>query len=88
MKGFILGAGSIPLFPAAIDDLLGSEKWGSGPTGVVLRQQGAWTYGALANHFWSFAGDGQRDRRRQAEALARRKVPWRTSSKNFSRSAS
>jgi hypothetical protein len=33
---------------------------GTGPTAVVLRQMGGWTVGALANHIWSFAGDGDR----------------------------
>jgi len=27
---------------------------------VVLKQQGSWTYGALANHIESFAGSGNR----------------------------
>jgi hypothetical protein len=36
--------------------LLGSDKWGAGPTGVILKQSGPWTYGMLANHIWSFAG--------------------------------
>jgi hypothetical protein len=27
---------------------------------VVLKQTGGWTYGALANHIWSFAGDDGR----------------------------
>jgi hypothetical protein len=26
----------------------------------VLKQDGGWTYGALANHLWSFSGDDQR----------------------------
>ncbi|UCG67219.1 MAG: transporter, partial [Deltaproteobacteria bacterium] len=59
-NGFIWGAGPIFLFPTATDDLLGSEKWGVGPTGVVLKQEGPWTYGMLANHVWSFAGDSDR----------------------------
>src|SRR5262245_2716688 len=33
------------------------EKWGIGPTGVLLEQKGNLTYGALVNHIWSFAGD-------------------------------
>ena len=33
---------------------------GAGPTGVVLKQEGPWTYGALANHIESFAGDSDR----------------------------
>jgi len=57
----IWGVGPVVLIPTATKDVLGSEKWGAGPTGVVLKQQGPWTYGALANHIWSFAGDGDRD---------------------------
>lgn len=59
-NGIIWGAGPIFLFPTATDDLLGAEKWGAGPTGVVLKQEGPWTYGMLANHIWSFAGDNAR----------------------------
>jgi hypothetical protein len=39
------------------EPLLGAGKWGAGPTFVVLEQSGGWTYGALANHLWSYAGD-------------------------------
>jgi hypothetical protein len=39
---------------------LGGEKWGAGPTAVALKQAGPWTYGMLANHVWSFAGDSDR----------------------------
>jgi hypothetical protein len=56
-KGWIWGAGPVFLLPTATDDLLGADKWGAGPTGVILKQSGPWTYGALANHIWSFAGD-------------------------------
>ncbi|MCU7846132.1 MAG: transporter [Candidatus Thiodiazotropha sp. (ex Monitilora ramsayi)] len=59
--GWIWGAGAIALLPTASKDSLGSEKWGLGPTAVALRQQGPWTYGMLANHVWSFAGDDDRD---------------------------
>ncbi len=58
--GLIWGAGPVLLLPTATDDLLGSEKWGAGPTGVVLRQKGPWTVGMLANHIWSFAGTDSR----------------------------
>lgn len=58
--GWIWGAGPVFLLPTATDARLGTEKWGAGPTAVVLKQEGAWTYGALANHLWSFAGDGNR----------------------------
>jgi hypothetical protein len=59
-SGWIWGAGPVLLLPTATDDLLGAEKWGAGPTAVVLKQQSGWTYGALANHLWSFAGDENR----------------------------
>jgi hypothetical protein len=59
-SGLVWGAGPVFLVPTASDDLLGGEKWGLGPTGVVLKQHGPWTYGALANHIWSVAGDDDR----------------------------
>jgi hypothetical protein len=48
--GLIWGVGPAFLWPTATDDSLGTEKWGAGPTGVVLTQQGPWTIGLLANH--------------------------------------
>lgn len=59
-SGWIWGAGPVFLLPTASNDALGSEKWGIGPTAVVLKQENGWTYGALANHIWSFAGDDKR----------------------------
>jgi|CXWL01.1.fsa_nt_gi hypothetical protein len=57
---FIWGAGPVFLLPTATDDSLGSERWGMGPTGVILKQTGPWSYGVLANHIWSFARDDDR----------------------------
>jgi len=57
----IWGVGPAFLFSSATDDLLGVEKWGVGPTAVVLKQDGPWTYGALANHLWDVAGGEDRD---------------------------
>ena len=59
-SGWIWGAGPVLLLPTATDDLLGAEKWGLGPTAVALKQDGPWTYGALANHLWSVGGDDKR----------------------------
>jgi hypothetical protein len=56
----IWGIGPVFLLPTGTDDALSTEKWGIGPTAVVLKQAGPWTYGMLANHIWSFAGDGDR----------------------------
>ena len=58
--GLIWGVGPVFLFPSASDEMLGGEKWGAGPTGVVLKQAGPWTYGALVNHIESFAGEDDR----------------------------
>lgn len=59
-SGWIWGAGPVLLIPTATEDVLGSEKWGIGPTAVVLKQQGSLTYGGLVNHIESFAGDSAR----------------------------
>lgn len=59
-RGWIWGAGPVLQLPTATDDLLGEEQWGAGPTAVVLKQQGPWTYGMLFNHVWSFAGEDNR----------------------------
>ncbi|WP_455380148.1 transporter [Acidihalobacter prosperus] len=56
----IWGIGPVFLLPTGTDDALGTKKWGVGPTAVVLKQIGPWTYGMLANHIWSFAGDSDR----------------------------
>ncbi len=58
--GWIWAAGPVLLIPTATDDLLGAEKWGAGPTALALKQQNGWTYGVLANHLWSYAGDSSR----------------------------
>lgn len=60
LGGWIVGGGPVFLYPSATDSVLGAEKWGAGPTAVVLRQQSGWTYGMLANHVWSFAGTDRR----------------------------
>ena len=58
--GLIWGVGPALLFPTATNDRLGADQWAAGPTFVVLKQQSGWTYGALANHLWSYAGDDDR----------------------------
>lgn len=49
--GMTWGAGPAMILPRT------GEKWGLGPTLIALRQAGATTYGILANHIWSIAGD-------------------------------
>ncbi len=60
-SGWIWGAGPVLYLDTASDKYLGAEKWGAGPTAVVLKQTGPWTYGALVNQINSFAGDGSRE---------------------------
>ena len=59
-RGWTWGVGPAWLLPTATDETLGGRKWAAGPTAVALKQTGPWTYGALANHIESFAGDSDR----------------------------
>jgi hypothetical protein len=58
--GWIMGAGPVLLYPSATENVLGNGKWGAGPTAVVLKQESGWTYGMMANHLWSYAGERNR----------------------------
>ena len=58
-SGWIWGVGAAALIPT--DTQISSEKWGIGPTGLALKQDGPWTYGGLFNHLWSFAGSDIND---------------------------
>ncbi|NIZ60665.1 hypothetical protein DL239_06705 [Sedimentitalea sp. CY04] len=58
--GLIWGAGPAFLLPTG-ESGLSSEKFAAGITGVVLKQSGPWTYGALANHLWDVSGSGSAD---------------------------
>ena len=59
-SGWIWGAGPVELLPTGSSRELGAGKWGLGPTFVGLKQEGQITYGVLANHIWSVAGDSER----------------------------
>ncbi|HEU4712342.1 MAG TPA: hypothetical protein VFS76_12295 [Pyrinomonadaceae bacterium] len=59
-NGFTWAIGPALLIPTATDELLGTEKFGLGPTALVLKQKEGWTYGMLSNHIWSVAGDDDR----------------------------
>lgn len=56
----IWGVGPAIVAPTATGRMLGQGKWSMGPSVVALAQPGHWTFGALVNNVWSFAG--QRDR--------------------------
>lgn len=60
-SGWIWGVGPALLFPTGTNSFLTANQWAAGPTGIALRQQGKFTYGALTNQLWSYAGSGGRD---------------------------
>lgn len=57
----IWGVGPVMLLPTATNGTLGAEKFGIGPTAVVLVQPGKWTIGLLANQIWSVSGANDRE---------------------------
>jgi hypothetical protein len=60
--GLIWGVGPVFLLPTATDEQLGADKWGIGPSALVLQQDAqARTIGVLVNHVWGVAGDDDRE---------------------------
>ncbi len=59
-KGTMWGFGPVVELPTG-GEKRGTQKWGAGPSFVVLAQPGDWTFGALINNVWSFAGNSDRD---------------------------
>ena len=57
----MFGAGPVVLFPTASDEALGTEKWGLGPSAVVLTMRGPWVMGVLVSQLWSVGGADERD---------------------------
>ncbi len=57
---FVWGAGPVVLIPTGTNQYLGSQKFGLGFTGLILKQTGQWTVGSLMNHIWSVAGKESR----------------------------
>jgi hypothetical protein len=59
-SGLTWGVGPVISLPSTTVPTLGTEKWSGGPTAVVLKQTGPWTYGMLWNQIWSFSGNTER----------------------------
>jgi len=59
-SGLIWGLGPAALVPTGTDQL-GAHTWAAGVTGVMLKQAGPWTYGALFNHLMDVGGSGRQD---------------------------
>lgn len=60
-NGIVWGFGAILSLPTVTNDVLGLRKWGAGPSGLILKLNGQWTYGGLINHIWSYAGSGSNE---------------------------
>ena len=56
------GVGPAIVLPTASNpEILGSEQWSVGPTGVIFYGIGQWTLGAVASNVWSVAGNSNRE---------------------------
>jgi hypothetical protein len=58
---FVWGLGFDLAFPTATEDITGSGKWSAGPSALGVYLGKKWKIGALAQHFWDYAGDDDRD---------------------------
>ncbi len=56
----VWGVGPVFQIPSAANDALGQGKWGAGPAAGAQWTGEQWTFGALINNIWSFAGDASR----------------------------
>lgn len=56
----VWGIGPVFQLPTAANGALGQGKWGAGPAAGVQWSGQQWTFGALINNTWSFAGDASR----------------------------
>ncbi len=59
-KGLTWGAGPAFLVPTATDKFLGTEKFGIGPSLLMLKQVSGNTIGFISNQIWSVAGNSNR----------------------------
>jgi hypothetical protein len=57
----VYGFGPTVMMDTASDDVLGTGKWSAGPMGLLAHITDKWIFAAVAQHWWSFAGDNDRD---------------------------
>lgn len=73
--GWIYAGGVTQIFPTASEEILGQGKWQIGPAALVARLGAnhgefdidSFNIGALAQQWWSYAGDDDRDGTNQAD---------------------
>ncbi len=59
--GWVWGIGPSFIFPSASDDALGQGKWQAGPAAVAGYLTNDWSAYVVAQQWWSFAGDRNRE---------------------------
>jgi hypothetical protein len=74
-NGLIWAIGPAFLWPTGESEL-GTKKWGAGPTVLLLKQTGGYTYGVLANHIWSYADLGNNDRQGVSSTFIQPFLAW------------
>jgi hypothetical protein len=59
----IFGFGATLMLDTATDDIFGTGKWSAGPMGLAVHvgPPKGWIVGAIAQHWWSYAGDDNRE---------------------------
>lgn len=57
----VYGFGPTIMMDTASSDELGTGKWSAGPMATVVHISDKWILGGVAQHWWSFAGDPDRD---------------------------
>jgi len=58
--GWLWGLGPTFIFPSASNEALGQEKWQAGPAALTAYVGRKWAGYAIAQQWWSFAGDDDR----------------------------
>jgi hypothetical protein len=58
---FVWGFGPTIMMDTASDEWLGTGKWSAGPMALATHISDKWIIGGVAQHWWSFAGDSDRD---------------------------
>jgi hypothetical protein len=74
-NGLTWAIGPAFLWPTGESEL-GTKKWGAGPTVLILKQTGGYTYGVLANHIWSYADLGHNDRQSVSSTFIQPFLAW------------
>ena len=56
-EGIYWGVGPVLCYPSATNSALGVNKWGSGPSAALVKEdESPWVWGVVTNNIWSFGG--------------------------------